>query len=154
MRLGLKAPFEYTFMDEKFAALYRSELQLKEASGLATVLNLVIVLMGIFGVMAFTLARRSKEMALRRVLGADVKNIIILFIRDYVWLILIANMIAWPLAYILTNKWLENYAYRVQQDFGPFVVVGACTFLMAFLLIALQSLKVAVANPVKSLRME
>jgi putative ABC transport system permease protein len=152
--LSPNAPFEYTFMDEKFASLYRSELQLKKASGLATVLNMVIVLMGIFGVMAFTLSRRSKEIALRKVLGADVKNIITLFIRDYVWLILIANVIAWPLAYGFTNKWLENYAYRVQQDVGPFAFVGACTFLMAFVLITLQCFKVAVANPVNSLRTE
>lgn len=152
--LSPAAPFEYTFMDEKFASLYKSEVQLKKASGLATVLNMVIVLMGIFGVMAFTLARRSKEIALRKVLGADVRNIITLFIRDYALLILIANAIAWPVAYGFTNKWLENYAYRVQQDFGPFVLVGACTFLMAFVLIALQCLKVAVANPVRSLRTE
>jgi putative ABC transport system permease protein len=152
--LSPNAPFEYTFMDEKFAALYRSELQLKKASGLATVLNMVIVFLGIFGVMAFTLSRRSKEIALRKVLGADVKNIITLFFRDYALLILIANLIAWPLAYSFTNKWLENYAYRVQQDAGPFIFVGACTFLMAFVLIALQCFKVAVANPVKNLRTE
>jgi putative ABC transport system permease protein len=152
--LSPNAPFEYTFMDEKFAALYKSELQLKKASGLATVLNMVIVFMGIFGVMAFTLARRSKEMALRKVLGADVKNIITLFVKDYAVLILAANIIAWPLAYGFTNKWLESYAYRIQQDLGPFVLVGVCTFLMAFILIALQCLKVAVANPVRSLRTE
>ncbi len=152
--LSPNAPFEYTFMDDKFAALYRSELQLKKASGLATVLNMVIVLMGIFGVMAFTLARRSKEMALRKVLGADVRHIITLFIRDYALLILIANVIAWPLAYSFTNKWLESYAYRVQQDVGPFAFVGACTFLMAFALIAAQCFKVAVANPAERLRTE
>jgi ABC-type antimicrobial peptide transport system permease subunit len=152
--LSPNAPFEYTFMDEKFASLYRSELQLKKASGLATVLNMVIVLMGIFGVMAFTLSRRSKEIALRKVLGADVKSIITLFIRDYAWLILIANMIAWPLAYSFTNKWLESYTYRVQQDIGPFIFVGVCTFLMAFVLIAVQCFKVATGNPVKSLRAE
>jgi ABC-type lipoprotein release transport system permease subunit len=152
--LSPNAPFEYTFMNEKFASLYKSELQLKKASGLATVLNLVIVFMGIFGVMAFTLARRSKEIALRKVLGADVGHIVAFFIRDYAWLILIANVIAWPSAYCFTNKWLENYAYRVQQDFGPFVLVGASTFLMAFVLIALQCFKVAVANPAERLRTE
>jgi putative ABC transport system permease protein len=152
--LSPNAPFEYTFMDDKFAALYRSELQLKKASGLATVLNMVIVFMGIFGVMAFTLARRSKEMALRKVLGANVKNIITLFVRDYALLILVANIIAWPLAYSFTNKWLESYAYRIHQDLGPFVLVGACTFLMAFALIAVQCFKVAVANPAERLRTE
>ena len=152
--LSPNTPFEYTFMDEKFAALYQSELQLKKASGLATGLNLVIVPLGIFGLMAFTLSRRRKEIALRKVLGAGAKQIIALFVREYALLILIANVIAWPLAYLFTNKWLENYTYRIQQDAGPFVLVGVCTFLLAFVLIGLHSFKAAVASPVKSLRAE
>ena len=71
--------------------------------------------MGIFGVVAFTLAKRSKEIAVRKVLGAGVKNIILLFIKDYAVLIFIANIIAWPFAYMIVNRWLESYAYRIQQ---------------------------------------
>ena len=88
-------PFEYSFMDEKFQSLYRSELQLKKAANIATILNLIIVFLGIFGVVAFTLTKRRKEIAVRKVLGANVRNIIVLFIRDYAILILLANMIAW-----------------------------------------------------------
>ena len=109
-------PFEYSFMDEKFQSLYRSELQLKKAANISTILNLIIVFLGIFGVVAFTLTKRTKEIAVRKVLGANVRNIILLFIRDYAILILLANMIAWPLTYIITNKWLQSYAYRVNQD--------------------------------------
>jgi putative ABC transport system permease protein len=148
------AGFEYVFMDDQFQALYQSEMQLKKAANIATALNLIIVFMGIFGVVAFTLTKRSKEIAVRKVLGADVKNILSLFIKDYAWLILIANIIAWPLAYIITGKWLENYAYRIQQNAIPYFAVCAFIFITAFALIAAQCFKVAVANPVESLRNE
>ena len=148
------APFEYFFMDEKFQSLYRAELQLQKAADIATWLTLLIVFMGIFGVVAFTLTKRTKEIAMRKVLGAGAGNIITLFIRDYAILILIANIIAWPLAFIITNKWLESYAYRIEQSWGTFVLVGAITFTTAFILITVQCYKVALANPVKSLRTE
>jgi putative ABC transport system permease protein len=141
-------------MDDRFATLYRSDLQLKKAAGIATGLNLLIVFLGIFGIVAFTLAKRNKEMAVRKVLGAGLVDIIRLFLQDYVGLIVLANLIAWPLAYVVTNKWLENYAYRVNQDIVPYAIVGALIFLMAFALIAVQCLKTATANPVKSLRAE
>lgn len=152
--LSPNSPFEYTFMDDKFQSLYESELQLKSATNIASILNLVIVFMGIFGVVAFTLAKRSKEIAVRKVLGAEVKNIILLFIKDYAWLILIANIIAWPLAYIITNYWLQGYAYRIQQNLTPYLFAGIFVFAAAFVFITLQCFKTAVANPIKSLRSE
>ncbi len=115
-------------MDEKFQSLYQSELQLKKAAGIATVLNLIIVFLGIFGIVTFTLIKRTKEIAVRKVLGADIRSIIFLFIKDYAWLILVANIIAWPVAYMITNKWLENYAYRVNQIY-PRILLYACLFL-------------------------
>jgi len=147
-------PFEYSFMDEKFQSLYRSELQLKKAANIATVLNLIIVFLGIFGVVAFTLTKRTKEIAVRKVLGANVRIIIALFIRDYAILILLANMIAWPLTYIITNKWLQSYAYRVNQDIVPYLFVCLFIFITAFSMIAIQCFKAGAANPVKSLRTE
>ncbi len=152
--LSPAAPFEYSFMDEKFKALYSAELQLKSAAGLATALNLIIVFMGIFGIVAFTLTKRNKEIAIRKVLGADVRKILLLFIKEYGWLIFIANVFAWPLAYIISNKWLENYAYRIQQNAVPYLIVCAFVFIAAFVLIAVQCFKVAVENPVKSMRTE
>jgi putative ABC transport system permease protein len=146
------APFEFSFMDDRFEALYRSDLQLKEAAGIATGLNLLIVFLGIFGIVAFTLTKRNKEMAVRKVLGADLKDIIRLFLQDYVGLILLANLIAWPLAYVVTDKWLGSYAYRITQDPVPYLVAGALIFMMAFVLIAAQCWRTARANPVRSLR--
>jgi ABC-type antimicrobial peptide transport system permease subunit len=148
------APFEYNFMDERFKALYQSEMQLKKATYLATILNLVIVFMGIFGVMAFTLARRNKEIAVRKVLGAESFNIVLLFFKDYAILILIANIIAWPLAYWTTNQWLQNYAYRITQNITPYASVFVTVALSTFLFVALLCLKATQVNPVKNLRTE
>jgi putative ABC transport system permease protein len=150
--LSPTAPFEFNFMDDRFATLYRSDLQLKKAAGIATGLNLLIVFLGIFGIVAFTLTKRNKEMAVRKVLGADLVDIIRLFLQDYVGVIVLANLIAWPMAYVVTNKWLDNYAYRIRQDIVPYLSVGALIFLLAFVLIATQCLRTATANPVKSLR--
>ncbi|HLY70079.1 MAG TPA: FtsX-like permease family protein, partial [Puia sp.] len=148
------AGFEYSFMDEKFQALYSSELQLKKAANIATVLNLIIVFLGIFGVVAFTLTKRTKEIAVRKVLGADARRIILLFIKDYAWLILISNIIAWPIAYSITSKWLENYAYRIEQNILPYLFVCVLIFIVASVLITIQCFKTASDNPVKSLRTE
>src|SRR6185437_829053 len=152
--LSPNAPFDYTFMDQEFQSLYKSELQLKSATDIAAILNLVIVLMGIFGVVAFTLAKRSKEISIRKVLGADVKNIIFLFIKDYAWLILIANIIAWPLAYTAVNQWLQSYAYRIDQNVMPCLFAECFVFATALIFLTLQCLRVAIANPVDNLRSE
>jgi ABC-type antimicrobial peptide transport system permease subunit len=148
------APFDYTFMDDKFEAIYRSELQLKTAADVATVLNLIIVLLGILGVVAFTLNKRMKEIAVRKVLGANAGSIILLFLKEYAWLIVIANVIAWPLAYVSTEHFLQNFAYRVHQDLFPYILVLVSVATMAFALISAHCAKTAIANPVKSLRTE
>lgn len=148
------SPFDYSFMDDRFSNLYGPELQLKKAANMATALNLLIVFMGIFGIVAFTLARRVKEIAVRKVLGADVKNILFLFFKDYGILMIIANIIAWPLVYLATDRWLQSYAYRVQQDIYPYLLVTAILFITAFLFIAAQCYRAAAGNPVKSLRAE
>jgi ABC-type antimicrobial peptide transport system permease subunit len=152
--LSPASPFEYTFMDQRFQSLYSSELQLKKATKVGTILNLIIVFMGIFGIVAFTLARRTKEIAVRKVLGAEVKHILFLFIKDYAWLIVIANIIAWPVAYFVINNWLQNYSYRIQQSIFSYLEVCLLIFCIAFLLIIFQCFKTAIENPVKKLRTE
>ncbi len=149
-----EAGFEYVFMDDQFQSLYQSELQLKKAANIATILNLIIVFLGIYGVVAFSLSKRTKEIAVRKVIGADARNIIFLFIKDYALLILIANFIAWPVAYSITDKWLDNYAYRIQQNIFIYLMVCAFIFITAFILITLQCFKTANSNPVESLRAE
>jgi len=153
-KMSPNAPFDYTFMDDKFEAIYKSELQLKTAADVATVLNLIIVLLGILGVVAFTLNKRMKEIAVRKVLGANAGTIILLFLKEYAWLIVVANVIAWPLAYITTEHFLQNFAYRIEQNIFPYVGVLVAVAALAFGLISLHCAKTAIANPVKSLRAE
>ena len=141
-------------MDEKFQSLYNSELQLKKSANVATMLTLLIVLMGVFGVVTFTLTRRNKEIAVRKVLGANAGSIIQLFLKEYGFTIFIANIIAWPLAYLIVNSWLQNYNYRIEQNIFLYLLVAGSVFCFAFVMIAAQCFKVAVANPVRSLRAE
>jgi ABC-type lipoprotein release transport system permease subunit len=148
------SPFEFFFMDEKFQSLYNSELQLKKSANVATMLTLLIVLMGVFGVVTFTLTRRNKEIAVRKVLGANAGSIIQLFLREYGFTIFIANIIAWPLAYMIVNSWLQNYNYRIEQNIFLYLLVAGSVFCFAFMMIAAQCFKVAVTNPVRSLKTE
>lgn len=149
-----ESPFEYFFMDEKFQSLYHSEILLKKAVTIATVLTLIMVLLGVFGLVAFSLTRRNKEMAVRKVLGANIKDIVSIFLRGYALLIFIANLIAWPLAYLFISKWLVNYVYRIPQTILSYLLAGLLVFAVAFVLIILQTVKEAGANPVKSLKTE
>lgn len=148
------APFDFFFMDDRFQSLYKTELQLKKATSVATGLNLFIVLMGVFGIISFTIIRRNREIAVRKVLGADIKSILLLFVKEYAGLIIVANMIAWPIAYWFMHQWLQQYVYRIKQDMFPFIIAGASVFVLAVLLISLLSVKSATSSPVKNLRAE
>ena len=114
----------------------------------------MIVLLGIFGVLTLALNKRNKEIAVRKVLGAEVYNILSLFIKQYAGLLIIANVIAWPLAYYCSNRWLQQFVYRVGQPLSSYFIAGLLVTVIAFSLIALQCLKVAMANPVRSLKQE
>jgi ABC-type antimicrobial peptide transport system permease subunit len=152
--LSPTAPFEFVFMDEKLQTMYQLELQLKKAAGIASGLMLLIVLLGIFGVLTLALTKRTKEIAVRKVLGAELHNIISLVIKEFAGLIVVANLIAWPLAYYFTNQWLRQFAYRIIPPASIYLIAGSFVTIIAFALISIQSLKVAMANPVKSLKTE
>ena len=145
------SPFEYFFMDEKLQTLYQSERELKKAADIATGLMLFIVLLGIFGVLSLALAKRTREIAVRKILGAQVLDILSLFFREYAGLLLIATIIAWPLAYYFTNRWLEQFAYRIVQPFAVYMIAAVVLMLAAFVLISLQCLRVARSNPAETL---
>ncbi|HEV2832620.1 MAG TPA: FtsX-like permease family protein, partial [Hanamia sp.] len=147
-------PFEYTFMDDTLAKLYKSELQLKKASYTATVLALIIVLLGVLGLISLNIQKRTKEIGIRKVLGSSVAGIISLFMKEFLLVILFAGVVACPLAYIIMNKWLQEYAYRINITAQPFVM---SVFILGFItavLICTQTIKAALANPVESLRSE
>lgn len=146
--------FEYNFMDDTLKKLYATELQLKKASFTATLLCFIIVLLGVFGLISSSINKRVKEIGIRKVLGASAYKIIILFMKEFMPVVLIAAAVACPVAYLIMNSWLNNYASRINITSVPFLfavaVVGFCTLS----LIAVQTFKSAIQNPVKNLRIE
>ncbi len=147
-------PFEYTFMDDALAKLYTSEIQLKKASYTATVLALIIVLLGVLGLISLSVQKRTKEIGIRKVLGSSVAGIMSLFMKEFLAVIIIAGVVACPLAYLIMNKWLQEYAYRIPITAGPFVISIMILGFITAVLIGVQTIKAALANPVKSLRTE
>ncbi|RFM31702.1 ABC transporter permease [Chitinophaga silvisoli] len=148
------APFEYKFMDESLAKMYRSEIQLEKTAYTATVLALVIVLLGVIGLVSLTIQKRTREMGIRKVLGASVNSIISLFIKDFMGVMIIASALACPAAYYLMQYWLNSYEYHIEIKAMPIVMIIVSLGLLTSVMIVLQTLKVAFANPVKSLKTE
>jgi ABC-type antimicrobial peptide transport system permease subunit len=148
------APFEYNFMDDTLAKLYKTELQLKQAAYIATALSLIIVLLGILGLVALNIQKRTKEIGIRKVLGASVNGIIALFMKDFLSVALIAGIVACPIAYMIMHKWLGDYAHRVTISATPFIIAIVILGCITSLLIILQTIKTAFSNPVKALRSE
>jgi len=149
-----EAPFDYSFMDETLQMTYQAELQLQKASYTATILALIIVLLGIIGIIALSITKRTKEIGIRKILGASVSNILVLFIKDVLILIMFASVIAFPAAYFMMEEWLANYFYRIQIGASPFIIVFMFMLIVTVLVICVQSMRSALANPVKSLRTE
>ncbi|MCP9749812.1 ABC transporter permease [Ferruginibacter sp. HRS2-29] len=148
------APFEYVFMDDTLARLYSTERQMKLASGTATGIALVIVLLGVLGIVTQTITRRTKEVGIRKVLGASVAQVLLLFGKEFSILLIIANCIAWPVTWLFVNRWLTNYAYRIDVTWFPFISVGILLAILTGIVIVLKTIKIAFSNPVKNLRTE
>lgn len=148
------APFEYNFMDDTLQKLYESEVRLKKASQVATVLSIVIVLLGILGMVSLNVARRTREIGIRKVLGATGLHVVLIFLKEFLSIMLIAAGIAFPVAVLLGKNWLNTYAYRMDLDWDLFAGIGLLSGSLITALVCLQTYKTAMANPVKSLRSE
>ncbi|MBE7169377.1 MAG: FtsX-like permease family protein [Williamsia sp.] len=148
------APFEYTFMDDTLKLLYRTEIQLQRASYVATTLSFIIVLLGILGLISLSVQKRAKEIGVRKVLGSTVKGILALFMKEIMVTVLMAGVVACPFAYILMNKWLNDYAYRIRLTPVPFLAAILVLGFFTAAVVAIQTIKTALANPVDSLRAE
>jgi ABC-type antimicrobial peptide transport system permease subunit len=146
--------FEYTFIDDTLAELYESELQFKKATYTASLLSLIIALLGIFGMVSLNINMRVKEVGIRKVLGASVASISLLFMKEFIVILSISTLIACPLAYLLMNRWLANYAYRISIGLNPFLIGVLLMGSITALLILFQTLKAAIATPIKSLKTE
>ena len=146
--------FEYTFMDQDYQALYESERRVSVLSRFFAGLAILISCLGLLGLAVFTAEQRTKEIGIRKVLGASVAGITGLLAKDFLKLVVVAIVIASPLAYFFMDKWLSDFAYRVDIQWWTFVVAGLAAVTIAFLTVGFQSVKAALANPVKSLRSE
>jgi ABC-type antimicrobial peptide transport system permease subunit len=147
-------PFEYKFMDDRLARIYKTEIQLKQAAYTATILTLIIVLLGVTGMISLSIQKRTKEIGIRKVLGASVSGIVALFVKEFMIVIAVAGLIACPVAYILMKKWLDDYVYRVDITLTPFVLTMIMLAVLTSVLIVLQTIQAALKNPVKSLKTE
>jgi len=153
-RLGAEKPFEFFFLDETFNSLYKSEARLSSLFGLFTGFALFIACLGLFGLAAFTAEQRTKEIGVRKVLGASVASIVMLLSKDLLKLVLTALFVASPVAWWAMNRWLQDFAYKITIDWWVFAVAGGLATGVALLTVSYQSIRAALMNPVKSLRSE
>ncbi|MFC5410245.1 ABC transporter permease [Larkinella bovis] len=147
-------PFEYEFLDEEFTKLYSAETRTGKIFTVFAALSILLACLGLFGLSAYTTAQRTKEIGIRKVLGASVSTIVLLLAKDFLKLVLIAIVLASPLAWWAMNRWLQDFAYRIDVAWWVFVVAGVLALGIAFLTVSFQSIRAAVMNPVKSLRNE
>ena len=147
-------PFAFEFLDDRIEAQYQAEQRLARIFGLFSVLAVFVACLGLFGLVAFTAEQRTKEIGIRKVLGAGVASIVALLSKDFLKLVGIAFIMAAPIAYFAMQRWLEDFAYRIDLGLGLFILAGALALLVALGTVSYQAIKAATADPVKSLRYE
>jgi putative ABC transport system permease protein len=147
-------PFEFFFVDDQYQTLYSSETRTASLFNLFTLLAISIACLGLFGLSAYLAERRTKEIGIRKVFGATVTQLVGLLSRDFLYLMLIALLIALPLAWYTMGRWLEGFAYRIELEWWLFALASGLALGIAFLTVSFQSVRAALANPVKSLRNE
>jgi putative ABC transport system permease protein len=147
-------PFEYNFLDERLNNFYRSEQRLGRIVRFSAFLAITIAAMGLFGLVAYVTEQRTKEIGIRKVLGASFPNILFLLGKEFCLLILVASAIAFPLGWIIMSRWLQDFAYRIKPGISIFLAAGIITILITLLTISYQAIRAAIRNPVESLRYE
>jgi putative ABC transport system permease protein len=147
-------PFEYFFLDSYFNEQYQSDQRLAKVFGLFTVLAIVVAGLGLLGLSSFVIKMRTREIGIRKVLGASISSILVLFSKDFVKLVVIASLIAIPVIFFAADKWLANFAFHINLNVLIFIIPPLLLLLVTLITICLQSLKAALSNPVKSLRSE
>jgi putative ABC transport system permease protein len=147
-------PFEYSFMDEEFDALYRTDQTIGKVFSVFTFLSLTVACLGLLGLAIYTAERRTKEIGIRKVLGASVQNVVSMLSKDFLKLVIIASVIAFPIAWYAMSIWLHDFAYPTDINWWIFAIAGSLTLVIALATVSLQSFKAALMNPVKSLKNE
>ncbi|MFQ5676782.1 MAG: ABC transporter permease, partial [bacterium] len=153
-QVAVEQPFLFSFLDQDVDRQYRQEERWGKIVGYASMFAILIASLGLFGLVTLVVNKRTKEIGIRKVLGASVANVTALLSRDFVKLVLVANVIAWPVAWYAMNEWLQNFAYRVSIEWWVFALAGGLALLIALLTVSTQAVGTALANPVDSLRYE
>jgi len=148
------APFEYRFLDETLENQYRTEIRISRILNTFTFLAIFLSCLGLLGLTSFMAEQRTKEIGVRKVLGASITGIVILLSKEFAKWVLVANVLAWPLAYYFMNKWLQEFAYRINIGIGTFIASAVIALIIALLTVSFLSIKAALANPIESLRYE
>jgi len=148
------APFNYSFIDDEIAEMYQEEDRLGTLINAFSVLAVLIACLGLLGSASSAINRRTKEIGVRKVLGASVPSLFMQLIRNFTKLVLIANIIAWPIAFYAMNRWLQNFVYRIDLEWWLFAVSALAALIISIITVSYHTLKAAVSNPVDSLRFE
>jgi ABC-type antimicrobial peptide transport system permease subunit len=147
-------PFDYKFIDEDFDQLYRADERLGVVLDLFGAIAVLIACLGLFGLASFTAEQRTKEIGVRKVLGASTGGIVVLFSREFVRLVALANLIAWPVGYLAMTAWLRGFAFRISLPWWIFAAAGTGALAIAMLTVSFQAIRSAAADPVKAIRYE
>ncbi len=153
-KIAPEYPFEYSFLDEQINKLYQSDQKISKVINTFSFLALFIACLGMFGLASFTAEQRTKEVGVRKVLGAKVTGIVLLLSKEFTKYVLLANFFAWPVAYFVLSKWLGSFAYHIDMTWWMFIVPGLIAFTVAGVSVSYQAIKAALVNPIKSLRYE
>ncbi|CAN5794366.1 ABC transporter permease [soil metagenome] len=149
-----KGPFSFNFVDEKFASIYKAEERTGKIFTIFALISVIIAALGLFGLSAFSTAQRTKEIGVRKVLGANVNQVVFLLSKEFLVMVFIAFVVAVPVTWFAMHKWLQEFAYRINMSWLTFVLSGFIALLIAFITVGFQALQATIANPVKSLRAE
>jgi putative ABC transport system permease protein len=151
---GAQAPFSYSFLNERFNDSIKAEQNIGRILGIFAGLTIFVACLGLFGLATFTAEQRTKEIGIRKVLGADTRTIVTLLSKDFLRLVGLAFLIAAPAAWLVMNRWLQDFAYRITIGWWVFALAAGLTLVITLLTISLRALRAALANPVDSLRAE
>jgi putative ABC transport system permease protein len=148
------SPFDYSFLDEHLGNLYRFEERTAKIVGVFSLLAIFVACLGLFGLISFSVQQRTKEIGIRKVLGASVPQVVLLLSREFMILFGIAILVAWPVVWYAMDRWLQDFAYRIELGPGAFVLGAVLALIIALLTVSFQAVKAATANPVDALRYE
>ena len=147
-------PFNYYFYDESLNTLYRADQRFGSIIKYFAFLSIIIACLGLFGLASLSVEQRTKEIGIRKVLGASISNITFILSKEFLIWIVVANLIAWPVAYFFMHKWLQDFAYRIELSIWVFVLSGIMALMIAIFSVGFQTIKAAIVNPVESIRYE